>query len=473
MKILIASDTYYPTVNGAAYFTFRLSTELAKKGHKVFVISPSKSLDNTVDIIEGVKVYGVRSIPVMFYDKFRVSPIFMIDKTVKSIVSRISPDVIHIQNHFNIGRAVVSAGESMGIPIVGTNHFMPENLIHYLHLPKATEKKIMQIAWRDFSKVYGKLDVVTSPTITAANLLKDVGFSKEVLPISCGIDLKRFNPKNNGKYLFKKYGIPSNLPRLLYVGRLDKDKNVDTIINALPKILKHKKAHLVIGGVGKLRKELENLVTKLGVSKSVTFLGFVSDKDLPKLYSIANVFITTGGAELQCLSALEATATGIPVVAANAVAVPELVQNGKNGFLFPLNNSTKLARGVVNIIKDKRIEKRMGSESLKIAKRHDIRKTISSFEEVYRKSIYDKGIKKNSDIQNLSYFSGGFIFKTLFVIIILLYILEVGLFSPPLTLAEGGTVFKNKIMNSQIVKKIEDFDNRIKTSVPIKLYNSD
>lgn len=78
MKILIASDTYYPTVNGAAYFTYRLSTELSKRGHKVYVIAPSKSFTNTQETLGGVKVYGVRSLPVLFYEKFRVSPIFLI-----------------------------------------------------------------------------------------------------------------------------------------------------------------------------------------------------------------------------------------------------------------------------------------------------------------------------------------------------------------------------------------------------------
>ncbi len=459
MKILIASDTYFPTVNGAAYFTYRLSTELAKRGHQVSVIAPSREVSNTVTKLEGVTVYGVRSLPIMFYKDFRVSPIFMISGEIKKIIQKINPDVIHVQNHINIGRTVADLGAELNIPLVGTNHFMPENLIHYFHLPKTAERHVMQLAWNDFSKVYGKLDYVTSPTQTAADLLKKVGFKKDVKAVSCGIDLKRFNPKNDGQYLKERYGLPKGVPILAYIGRLDKDKNVDTIIKSLPKILKVKKVHLVIGGVGVLRNKLESLVSDLNLESHVTFAGFVPDKDLGSYYRMADIFVTTGGAELQCLSALEAAASGLPIVAAGEVAVPELVHDGENGFLFPLNNSSKLADGVIKILKSKKLADKMSKESLKIAKTHDIQRSISIFEDIYKEVVETKKFAMVLE----KHFPTEFYLKTVFVLIIVGILFRISLSSPSMVEANGVAI-KNKILNSELVKKLEKIDLKSKVN---------
>lgn len=355
---------------------------------------------------------------------------------------------------------MLTSGKRMNIPVVGTNHFMPENLVHYLHLPKKAESKITQVAWKDFSKVYGQLDYVTSPTKTAAELLQDIGFDKNVAAVSCGIDRERFNPKNNGDYLFKKYNISNKKPVMLYIGRLDKDKNVDVIIKSLPKILKSIDTQLIIGGVGKLRKPLEKLAENLGVSEKVKFLGFVSDADLPNIYRIADVFVTTGGAELQCLSALEAVSSGVPVVAADAVAVPELVHDGVNGYLFPLNSTKGLSEGVVKILKNKKLARKMGGQSLAISKDHDIEKTISTFEKIY-KDVISKNKNKPYRFENTNNIFPRFIVKSLFVIIVLGVLLRIGMSSPNSTLAKSSEI-KDRIMSLEIVKRIENLDNKLK-----------
>ncbi|HXZ94536.1 MAG TPA: glycosyltransferase, partial [Dehalococcoidia bacterium] len=113
MKILIATDLYRPDISGAAYFTYRFATSLAKRGHHVFVMCPSRSFKNTVSNDKGVTVYGIRSISILVYQDFRISPLF-ISRTIRGGVEEISPDIIHIQNHFLIGRRVVSAAKKRG-----------------------------------------------------------------------------------------------------------------------------------------------------------------------------------------------------------------------------------------------------------------------------------------------------------------------------------------------------------------------
>ena len=75
MKILLATHTYYPNANGAAYFTYRLANALTKKGHSVSVMCPSKSFKNTVSNENGVMVYGIRSVFIPIHQNLRISSI--------------------------------------------------------------------------------------------------------------------------------------------------------------------------------------------------------------------------------------------------------------------------------------------------------------------------------------------------------------------------------------------------------------
>ncbi len=382
MKILITTDTYYPDVNGAAYFTYRLATSLAKRGHHVFVMCPSRSFKNTVSNDNEVTVYGIRSVSILVYKDFRISPLF-ISRTIGGAIEEISPDIIHIQNHFLIGRRVVSAAKKLGIPVIGTNHFMPENLVHYLHLPGIVEKGLRKGAWKDCVKVFEQLDYVTTPTKTAAALLENAGFSKDVVPVSCGIDLERFKPTNDGLYLKQIFAVPNNKPVLLYVGRLDKEKKIDVILRALPDILRITSVHLVVVGVGKEKQKLEELTEQLGLQNAVTFTGFVPDKDLQNIYRIADLFVIAGIAELQSIVTMEAMASGLPVVAVNAMALPELVHDGENGYLFSDGDSQMLAEKVVAILSNQAMRAQMSQKSLEIIKDHDINKVIEKYESIY------------------------------------------------------------------------------------------
>src|SRR6185503_6510299 len=166
----------------------------------------------------------------------------------------------------------------------GTNHFMPENITHYLHLPKRLEEIVKNWAWGQFRKIYEELRIVTTPTSTAAGLLKDVKLTKAVLAVSNGIDLERFHPNQSCDHLKQKYNLP-NKPILLYVGRLDKEKNLDAVIRALPEVLKKVDIHFLIAGKGAESQKLKALTEILSLEKSVTFAGFVPDEDLPCLYS--------------------------------------------------------------------------------------------------------------------------------------------------------------------------------------------
>lgn len=386
MRILFGTDNFYPNVNGAANFTYALTKGLVESGHDIFVIAPSRKFKNTLTKQGGMTVYGIRSvaIPKIIHPARLRIPLNINPITIKAIVEEINPDVVHVQDHFMIGSKIAKEGKKLKIPLIGTNLFMPENFIHYLHPPGFAKKLIKKLAWGAFIRVYKQLDVITVPTKIAADLIKNLGLKNPIIPISCGIDLTRFNPKNNGAYLKKRYKIPSVNPVVLFVGRLDKEKHIDVLLTAFSKILPHAHAKLVITGKGTERSILIKLAKKLGIEKQVIFTGFVADKDLPFLYRMADLFVIASIAELQSIATMEAMASGLPVVAAKVMALPELVHDGKNGYLFNQGDVHTLANQVVEILKNTPLKKKMSAESLKIIKSHNIKKTIKSFEEIYR-----------------------------------------------------------------------------------------
>lgn len=392
MRILIATDTYYPHVNGASYFAQRLARHLQNRGHAVAVVAPSTSFKNAKSVVNGILVYGIWSLPVFFYKKFRFSPppIF-IKFHIRGIIEEFNPDVVHLQGHFFVSRTVLNAARVKRIPVIATNHFMPENLAHYLHLPAVVADFIKDLAWRDFAGIFNRADYITTPTETAAGLIRK-RLQSSVKAISCGIDLERFNPRNKGEYLIQRYQIPRK-PVLLYVGRLDQEKNLDLVLRAIAKIVSKIGFHFVIAGTGADSGRLKNLAEELFIGGAVTFTGFIPDEDLPNLYALADCFIIAGTAELQSIVTMEAMASGLPVIAVNAVALSELVRDGENGFLFENQDTEMLAEKITAIFSDQGLRKRMGEKSLEFIAAHDINKTISALEKIYQ-SEYDRVFKK-------------------------------------------------------------------------------
>lgn len=385
MKILIASDTYHPDVNGAAYFSYRLATILAARNHEVSVICPSQGLRKQDVMREGVRVLGLQSFPLYFlYPGMRFSPPLLAKRSIRKFLRKNRPDVIHVQNHFLVVNAVFEVAEELGIPIMGTNHMMPDNIAHHLRLPPKAEFQVERYIWARYVQIYKHLDFVTAPTATAAKLSMRPGLGKDVIPISCGIDLDRFHPRNNGRELEKRFNIPDRLI-LLAVGRLDEEKRVEVIIRAMPEIAARVDAHLVVVGKGKLLRGTQALVEKLGINDRVTFTGFIADEELPNFYDAADLFVMPGIAELQSIATMEAMASGLPVVAADAMALPELVHHGENGLLFPADDSQALAAAAIQILSDDGLRSRMAKKSLEIIQVHNINNVVETFERLYMK----------------------------------------------------------------------------------------
>ena len=381
MRILFVSDSYYPHINGVYYFVCRIGPMLQERGHKVAVIAPSATKKASFSKIDGLDVYGIPSISIVFYPSIRIPMPFLLKKKIRKIIAEFKPDIIHLQDHFPISKAVAQVNQSLKIPIIGTNHFMPENITIFLkrHFWK---KRLENFLWRSFAKVYNQLGIVTTPTETGVNIIQPK-LKVQAIAISSGIDLSVFNPAGDTKAIRLKYGIPDK-PVLLYVGRLDPEKHIEEILEAVAITLKTVDHCFVIVGKGTSRNALEQRAQKTGISGSVIFTGFVPDEDLPFIYKLSRCFVIASIAELLSLTTLQAMASALPVIAVNAGALGELVKTGENGYLYDEKDIPKLVKAMTNIITNDDLQQAMSAKSLEFVQRHDIDKTLVSFEELYK-----------------------------------------------------------------------------------------
>ncbi len=385
MRLLIATDTYYPHINGASYFTQRLSHALQQRGHTVQVIAPSRRRAAEQYTHAGVIVNGLPSLPVLQLGQtnFRTAlPPPLLRKDIRRIIKNFQPQVVHVQGHFFIGRSTIQVAHQAKLPLIGTNHFMPDNLLHYLHLPSSLKKLAWQWMWRDFKRYYEQVDAITTPTATAATILNKIGLRQEIHIISCGIDQTIFHPHHATTHLKAHYPLPDK-PFLLYVGRLDKEKNLDFILHALARIAPAYRPPFVIAGKGAEEHALHRLNKQLQLTTSTTFLGFVPNKDLPALYCLAACFIMAGTAELQSLVTMEAMASGLPIIAVKALALPELVQPGKNGYLFAAGNQAQAAQAIASLMHNHQQRHAMGKQSISLIQKHALGHVMQQYESLY------------------------------------------------------------------------------------------
>ncbi|MCS3428805.1 glycosyltransferase involved in cell wall biosynthesis [Mycolicibacterium mucogenicum 261Sha1.1M5] len=380
IRILLGCDTFAPDVNGAARFAERLAAGLVRRGHDVHVAAPSKK-HKTVgafrETIEGeqMTVHRIASFRWYPHDWLRFVLPWRARHYVKQILDQVKPDVIHIQSHIVIGRALAHEGAKRGIRIVATNHVMPENVLDFTLLPERAKRLFVRWGWRDADRVLRRAKAITTPTRRAADFLERNTYRRGVLPVSCGLRASDYTAIVG----------PRERHKLVFVGRVTLEKEIDVIIRALDRLDPKLEATLTIVGDGDQRKNLEKLVAELGLTSRVHFTGRVSDEELRGHLTDASVFVIASIAELQSIATMEAMASGLPIVAADAMALPHLVHHGENGYLFQAGNDRELADALTKVLTADAAEyERMQQESLTAVQSHDIDRTLDTFESLYR-----------------------------------------------------------------------------------------
>jgi len=382
LRIVIGADTFSPDVNGSARFSERLASGMASRGHDVHVVAPaaSKKHGTWTETYDGhdITVHRLRSWRWYPHDWLRYALPWVINQNSAKILDAVKPDVVHFQSHIVVGRGLSIEAEKRGIRIVGTNHFMPENLLEFTLLPKSWQDWAVGLAWKAAKRTFGRASAITTPTRRAAEFLeKSTGLSN-VYAISCGINADNYTPDFTVR--------PKN--RILFVGRVTGEKQIDVLLKAVSLLPSELAAQLEIVGGGDQKKNLEALASTLGIADRVTFTGYVTEQELRDAYTRATVFAMPSIAELQSIATMEAMASGLPVVAADAMALPHLVHDGENGHLFAPGDAQQMADRLADVLTLPQDElDRLKNASLRLIAAHDIQRTLTTFEKLYRGEV--------------------------------------------------------------------------------------
>jgi glycosyltransferase involved in cell wall biosynthesis len=379
LTVLIGADTFAPDVNGAARFAERLAAGLVARGHDVHVMAPAASRKHGtwVEEHEGQKMTAHRLYSWRWYphDWLRFAMPWRIKQNSARVIDQVKPDVVHFQSHIVVGRGLSIEAQKRGIRVIGTNHFMPENMLEFTMLPKATQEWAIGLAWKAAKRTFGRAEAVTTPTLKAAQFLERFTGLRGVHAISCGLDAANYTPDFS----------PRTENRILFVGRVTGEKQIDVLLNAMTRLPAALDAKLEIVGGGDQLKNLQHLAETLGIADRVTFTGYLTDAQLRQAYTRASVFAMPSIAELQSIATMEAMASALPIVAANAMALPHLVHDGENGYLFEPGSAEDLARLLEQVLTLPADQlDALKNASLRIVAAHDIQTTISTFESLYR-----------------------------------------------------------------------------------------
>lgn len=388
LNIAFICDAVTDCIAGSFISTLRFSELLVARGHKVIFIAaksprfPANSMHGSIKAYRFGGFLLPKSEGQLYISLPRTSQI-------KKILQDEKVHVVHTIIPTPAAIAATRAAKELRVPIVAHSHTQPENLT--MHIPnEAIQKPINKYFYRYLSWLYGQANALIYPSQFALDRLSEIHADVQKLVISNGVDTSRFSDVDTA-HLFKKFALPKHTINILYVGRLHPEKSVDTLIKAMPHIIKeHPDTHLFIVGFGHLDTKLWQLSNGQDTSSHITFLGKVTDDELIAAYNACDIFVLPSLAELEGMAVLEAMSCGKPIVIADSPESASTYFVDENGYLFEPENEFHLSEQLSRLLANKELRERMGAVSLKKSRDYDINESVRRLEDLYY-SLQGKG----------------------------------------------------------------------------------
>lgn len=370
MKIGI---TCYPTFGGSGVVATELGLALAELGHTVHFISyaqPSRltHIPSNVFFHEvQVNVYPLFQYP--SYDTALSSK--MVDVTLHEKL-----DLLHV--HYAVPHA--------------TSAFMAKQILkskgiktHVITTLHGTDITLIGQDPNYIPTVEFSIDQSDGVTAVSEWLKQEtyrvLNIQKEIKVIPNFIDLTRFK-RIQKQCLLNRYK-PNNEKLLIHVSNFRPLKRVTDVIHIFQHVREQiPNVRLLLVGDGPDRSEVEHLCRQLNLCDQISFLG--KYEAVEELLSIADVFLMPSASETFGLAALEAMACGVPVVSSDIGGIPELNDNGKSGFLYPLEDTKGMADGVLTILQSDEVLDQFRQNALRTAEKFESIHIVNQYLEYYQ-----------------------------------------------------------------------------------------
>lgn len=347
MKILAINwqDLTNPQAGGAEIHLEEILKRVAAKGHQVTLFCSSYPQAKKVERINGVEIIRKGS---------RHNFNFVVSRYIKSLLASKKPDLV-IED---INKIPFYTPLFQHLPtLVVIPHLFADSVFKEINFILGL---YIFLAEKPIPQIYENKKIMVISESTKHDLTRRKIPEKDIYVIKCGIDHNLYFPD----YEIKK----SDFPLAIYVGRLKKYKTIDTLIQALPLVLKKlPQAQLAIIGDGDYGTELKRLTRRLELEEKVKFTGFVSQKEKINWLRKAWVAVYPSLKEGWGLSNIEANACGTPVLASDVPGLRDSVVSGETGFLFEYGNKEKLAEIMIKVMSDHSLREKLSQGGMRWA----------------------------------------------------------------------------------------------------------
>jgi glycosyltransferase involved in cell wall biosynthesis len=343
LRVALITSSYNFIADGVALTLNRLVGYLEAQGVTVKVFAPTGP---TPALAHQGELISVPSLPLPGRPEYRLA--LGMAGYVKRQLLDFQPDLIHIAVPDLLGLAALKVAQRHGIPVIASYHTRYETYLkHYWYLAPLEGALKRYLRW-----FYGQMREVYVPSdSTRAALLAD-GLKDNLKPWPRGIDTTRFSPDKRSAAWRARLGIGADEVVVLHVSRLVREKRLDTLTEALSRLTTPHRA--VIVGDGPDRRFAEERLPR------AIFTGFLTGEALATAYASSDLFVFPSDSESFGNVTLEAMASGLPTVCADATGSASLVIPGETGFLAPADDAPAFAAALTMLIEDGALRSRMG-----------------------------------------------------------------------------------------------------------------
>ena len=368
MRIAFTTEVAPPKIDGITNRLRNTIPCLLEAGHEVLVFAPSGA-DATLG--------GARVVPIPgpAYPRYPGLRAALPHPRLALELARFRPDVLHAVGPVCLGTFGVLAARALLVPTVASYH---TDLPRYLPLHGLGFAE--QVAWPLIRAVHNRAHLNLCPSRGTQSELEAHGI-RNVEIWRGGVDTELFHPRRRSlaTRACLTDGRPDR-PILLYAGRLSPEKNLELLLPVLKGL---PGCHLALVGDGPARADLERLFA----GHAVTFTGFLAGEQLAQAFASADVFVMPSPTETLGFVVLEAMASGVPVVAARAGGIPDLVAHGVNGLLFAAAASDAARAAVREVLDDRPRARFLAEQGRKSAESATWKRETRDLVWAYRRAI--------------------------------------------------------------------------------------
>ncbi|MGN0907922.1 MAG: glycosyltransferase, partial [Bullifex sp.] len=308
---------------------------LERKGHDVKVLTLSESV--STHIKDNVIYIGSMSMDRIYPDIRVKHPVNR--RFIQDLIDW-KPDVIHTNTEFSTYKLAKDISRKTNAPMIHTYHTDYEDYVHYLALSKKMGKPIVKAY---IKHVTSYMQAIIAPTEKTKLQLQGYGIKKKIIVIPTGLDLTKYNApvsEEETEMMRKRHGIRKDVPTLIFVGRLGKEKNLLEVINYLSDYREHDYQFLIVGD-GPDRKTIEQQIATTGLAPKTVFTGMVSQDDIAKYYRLGSIFVSASQSETQGLTYIEALSSGLPLLCKKDECLDNVLLEGETGWSFTCEEEFK------------------------------------------------------------------------------------------------------------------------------------